>query len=530
MNSPDGDKVSILLVDGRPENLVALTAILDSAEYRLVLANSGQEALRRLLNEDFALILLDVRMPGMDGFETARIIKQRERSRYVPIIFITAVNIDTSFLFRGYDAGAVDCIFKPFDSAILRSKVEVFADLHRKNEMVRRQASALRHHERMEREQEIARRELEILRRERAVSEKYRDLVEGIRDGIVWTADLDSMTFALISSHAARVIGLADSEKLFTQSLLAEPNFQQALLKLRTGNGKDSTFDHRLTKPNGESVWFQTHLRLGESESEARKELRGLSIDLTRIKSAQEEADRAVQVRDEFLSIASHEIRTPLTPLRLKLELAQRIIRSGRFDEAQILRLMSALEKSCYQVDRLARLTDELLDVSRINGGRFTLAKEPVDLSEVVRDVCERFKGDLFRSGCEVKLALSVASGFWDRLKVEQVVINLLTNALKYGESKPIEITTGLENGRAKFRIRDHGIGIRPEDQERIFTLYERAVSPMNYGGLGLGLYIVKKIAEAHGGTVSVESQPRKGSAFTVELPHEEVAILRQAY
>jgi signal transduction histidine kinase len=259
-------------------------------------------------------------------------------------------------------------------------------------------------------------------------------------------------------------------------------------------------------------------------------ELRGLSIDVTRIKSAQEEADRAVQVRDEFLSIASHEIRTPLTPLRLKLELMQRMVKAGVFDAPQIAKLTAALDKSCYQVDRLARLTDELLDVSRINGGKFTLVKEPVELSDVVRDVCDRFRGDLSRSGCELRLSLNRARGMWDRLKVEQVVINLLTNALKYGEAKPIEITTGERNGMAVLQVRDHGIGIREEDHDRIFTLYERAVSPMNYGGLGLGLYIVKKITEAHGGSVVVQSKPRDGSAFTVQLPFAEVSVMKQAH
>lgn len=529
LSSPTDSRVSILLVDDRPENLIALSAILDTPDYRLVQARSGQEALRCLLSEDFALILLDVRMPGMDGFETARMIKQRERSKYIPIIFITAVNLETSFLFKGYDAGAVDYIVKPFDSTILRSKVAVFADLHRKNELVRQQASALRHHERLEREQEVARRELEILRREKAVSEKYRDLVEGIRDGIVWTANPETLEFSLISSHASRIIGETNAQEAFTRSLVAERSFQQALVRIRNGAFKDATFEHRLSGADGESLWFQTHLRLGESEVPGQMELRGLSINVTRIKAAQEEADRAVQVRDEFLSIASHEIRTPLTPLRLKLELMQRMVKAGIFEAPQIAKLTAALDKSCYQVDRLARLTDELLDVSRINGGKFTLMKEPVELSDVVKDVCDRFKGDLSRSGCELRLALASARGLWDRLKVEQVVINLLTNALKYGEAKPIEISTGEQDGMALLRIRDHGIGIREEDHERIFTLYERAVSPMNYGGLGLGLYIVKKIAEAHGGNVVVQSKPRDGAVFTVQLPFAEASVMKQA-
>lgn len=180
---PENDAVNILLVDDRPEGLLALEAVLGRPDYRLVKANSGVEALKQLLTQDFAVILLDVQMPDMDGFETAAIIKQRERSQEIPIIFITAINKEDQYVYRGYEVGAVDYIFKPFDPAIVKSKVAVFVDLFRKREQIKRQAALLREVERKERERQLAELELESLRR-------YRNLADAIPH-MVWKAQAD---------------------------------------------------------------------------------------------------------------------------------------------------------------------------------------------------------------------------------------------------------------------------------------------------------------------------------------------------
>jgi signal transduction histidine kinase len=230
-----------------------------------------------------------------------------------------------------------------------------------------------------------------------------------------------------------------------------------------------------------------------------------------------DEAQAAVRARDEFLSIASHELRTPLTPLEIGL---QRLLRPRDGDSWPAERVRPALERCERQVRRLEVLIDNLLDVSRISSGRLTLQPEDVDLAEVLREVAARFADQISASGS--KLDLTVAGpviGHWDRLRLEQVVTNLLTNAIKYGRGRPLQAVCEGTPTHGLVRIRDHGIGIDPEQLTRIFGRFERAVSARSYGGLGLGLYIARQIVDAHGGRIDVESRPGEGSLFTIELP-----------
>jgi len=230
------------------------------------------------------------------------------------------------------------------------------------------------------------------------------------------------------------------------------------------------------------------------------------------------QAQAAVVARDEFLSIASHELRTPLTALRLALENMRRV--SGRetagSPSPQIERVLSAAERAG---QRLENLVEALLDVSRIHMGRLELDVAPVDLAEVVGEALSELTDELAQSGSTATAEGEATVGQWDRLRLGQVVTNLLSNAVKYGAAKPIEVRWGLRGGRAWLTVRDHGIGIDEGDQRHIFERFERAVSSQNYGGLGLGLYIVKRILEAHGGSVTVASTPGEGAAFTVDLP-----------
>lgn len=227
------------------------------------------------------------------------------------------------------------------------------------------------------------------------------------------------------------------------------------------------------------------------------------------------EAQEAVRVRDEFISIASHELKTPLTPLHLQLQALQ-----NKKDEPLPEKVVRRLDVMGRQVDRLERLVRTLVDISRITGRRFDLEREPVDLGDVVREVAERFSGELDRARCALTLELEDgAVGLWDRLRVEQIVFNLLSNAIKFGAGHPVEVRVSSEDGVAKLTLEDHGIGIDAADQARIFERFERAVPTRHYGGFGLGLWIVRQIAEALGGSVSVESDLGRGSRFTVLLP-----------
>lgn len=226
-----------------------------------------------------------------------------------------------------------------------------------------------------------------------------------------------------------------------------------------------------------------------------------------------------VRARDDFLSIASHELRTPLTPLTLRLQALERLTEKQP-DSPYVRAVRSYLEAGGRQVSRLAALVNELLDVSRIQQGKLQIQREDVDLVEVVREVVERLQPEAARAGCAVAVhAPPSVVGSWDQLRLEQVVDNLLSNALKYGPGKPVEIRVGTQDGVATLTVQDEGLGIPIEAQERIFRRFERAVSERNYGGLGLGLYIVRSIVEALGGEVSVRSAPGEGASFMVTLP-----------
>jgi signal transduction histidine kinase len=181
------------------------------------------------------------------------------------------------------------------------------------------------------------------------------------------------------------------------------------------------------------------------------------------------------------------------------------------------------VETAARQADRLARLITELMDVSRITAGRLHLELEEVDLVTLVRDVVGRLGEDAAKAGSPIELdeRSATVTGRWDRLRIEQVVTNLLTNAFKFAAGKPIEVTVAEDGPLGRIVVADHGVGIAPEDSERIFRRYEQATPAQRHGGLGLGLYIVRQIVEAHGGTIRVESQPGVGSVFTVELPRQ---------
>jgi signal transduction histidine kinase len=237
---------------------------------------------------------------------------------------------------------------------------------------------------------------------------------------------------------------------------------------------------------------------------------------------------RAVRARDEFLSIASHELKTPVTSLQLQLQLLKHLIETRGVDATAastgqtVPSLAGKAEKQC---GRITMLINNLLDISRISAKRLELNYEEIELGGLVREVISRFQDDLSEAGCEVTVqGPDFLVGDWDRLRTEQVITNLLSNAMKYGRGKPISVETQVQDNVVRIVVRDHGIGVAPEFQKKIFDRFERASASKNFKGLGLGLYIVKQIVNAHGGAIWVESRAGDGAAFIVEWPKRRLA------
>lgn len=250
---------------------------------------------------------------------------------------------------------------------------------------------------------------------------------------------------------------------------------------------------------------------------------RAIRYGLERAKAEDErkkliEAEKGIEIRDEFLNIASHELKTPLTSLQLQLQILEK--KAAQKSEIDREDIMTMLRTSQRQIKRLAQLINNLLDVSRISSQHLELETEIVELNEIVHDVLYRHEDAIKASGSDITILNGVkVKGHWDPFRLDQVITNLISNAIKYGEGKPITIEISKEKDQAKLVVKDTGIGIEPKDKERIFDRFERTETAKHFGGLGLGLYIVKQIVEAHEGEIWVESQPHKGSIFTVKLP-----------
>jgi PAS domain S-box-containing protein len=498
-------RARILMVDDHEPNLLALEATLgDLGE--VVKAHSGEEALLHLLREDFALILLDVQMPGLDGFETARLIKERERSRLIPIIFLTARSRDASHVFRGYAQGAVDYVLKPFAPEILRSKVSVFVELFLKEEQLKRQEALLR------------RREREALERESAY--RYRLLGDAMPlcvfaaspDGRVRSGNRAWTELSGLSAEA--VDDLWHSEVVHPED--REATHEAWLRSVSTGQPLEVQF--RLLRQSDQC--YRWYLGRAVPERNERGRITGWIITATDIdaqKQAEEALARASAAKDAFLAAASHELRTPLAAAKMQVQLARRKYGSELTDGP-----LRALEGMDRQVDRMTKLVADLLDVSRLLTGRLSLEVESFDLVPLLSATCERLQALSTEHQLQLELPEKLLMR-GDPGRIEQVVTNLVSNAIRYSpQGGAVELHAWVEGGEVALRVSDHGIGIPAEKLPLIFERFGQAHGA-RYGGLGLGLTISQGIIEQHGGRIWAESQgiEGKGSTFQVRLPVE---------
>ncbi|WP_265535124.1 hybrid sensor histidine kinase/response regulator [Pseudomonas saponiphila] len=387
-------QAKLLIVDDLPENLLALEALIRREDRTVYKALSADEALSLLLQHEFAMAILDVQMPGMNGFELAELMRGTEKTKNIPIVFVSAAGRELNYAFKGYESGAVDFLHKPLDIHAVKSKVNVFVDLYRQSKAMKQQVEAL----------EQSRREQEAL--------------------------------------------------------------------------------------------------------------------LNKLQATQNELEQAVRMRDDFMSIVAHEVRTPLNGLILETQLRKMHLARENAAAFSLDKMQAMVDRDERQIKSLIRLIEDMLDISRIRTGKLSIRPSRFDLAQLVRGLVENFAPQVEAAQSSLTLqAEQPLEGQWDEFRIEQVISNLLTNALRYGAKSPIEVRVYAEDGEARVEVQDHGIGISEDNQKRIFQQFERVSASHVAAGLGLGLFISEQIVTAHGGTIAVESRLGQGARFRVSLP-----------
>ncbi len=387
-------QAKLLIVDDLPENLLALEALIKREDRTVYKALSADEALSLLLQHEFAIAILDVQMPGMNGFELAELMRGTEKTKNIPIVFVSAAGREMNYAFKGYESGAVDFLHKPLDIHAVKSKVNVFVDLYRQSKAMKLQVQAL----------EQSRREQETL--------------------------------------------------------------------------------------------------------------------LAQLQVTQGELEHAVRMRDDFMSIVSHEVRTPLNGLILETQLRKLHLARNNATAFTMDKMQAMVDRDERQIQSLIRLIEDMLDVSRSRTGKLSIRPGQFDLTAVVANLLENFAPQVSAAQSSVNFnAEQSVVGHWDEFRIEQVISNLLTNALRYGGKKPIDVSVYVDGERAVVEVRDQGIGISEENQQRIFQQFERVSGSQVVAGLGLGLFISEQIVAAHGGQIQVDSALGEGAVFKVCLP-----------
>jgi hypothetical protein len=510
----DAPKARILMVDDHPPNLVALSAILDSLGQDLVTAISGEDALRKVLASDFAVILMDVQMPGIDGIQTAKLIKERPRNRHVPIIFLTAIHKEPSHIFRGYEEGAVDYLLKPFEPQILRAKVKVFVDLWRMGELLRRQQAMLRAQELVEVEQRSEMR--------------FRGLTDTMPQ-CVWAAKADGEIYycnRVWREYAGPEAGITFFEAVPEEEMAeVRDSYRAAVHK-----GEALTREQRLRRYDGTWRW---HLFRMVPERDLFGHLIGWICTATDIdenrrllaseKEARSQAEVANRTKDEFLATVSHELRTPLNAILGWT----RMLRSGAVEAKSLPRVLETIERNARAQ---TQLVEDILDVSRIIAGKLRVDIRLIDLHGVIRAALESVRPAADARGVQLDADLAPeASEFCgDPDRLQQVIWNLLSNAIKFTpRGGKVLVKVDRERSQVRMVVSDTGSGIPRSFLPHVFDRFRQADSSITraQGGLGLGLAIVRHLVEVHGGTVEAQSDGEgKGSTFTVRMPLRAVA------
>ncbi len=531
-SAPDEQPINILIVDDEPANLLVLETVLDDPSYRIVRALSADQALRALMVDEFAVLVLDIQLPDMNGIELAQMIKQRKKTAHLPIIFLTAYFDQDQHRLQGYGTGAVDYLHKPVNAAILRSKVAVFAELHRKTREIQRANTALRAEVEERRRAEERLRELnETLERRvtertealRQADRKLQATMSSITDGLLLIEHDGRIGYAneqgaqLLGRHASDLVGRSRQEVFGTAAFQAgferAASARQAVSFEARAEGPAERWLQCHCYPSDEGLSVYFHDVTDRRELQLRREQL-----LAAEQAARSASEHAAHAKEQFIAAVSHELRTPLAAI---IGWANVLTQPG-VPPATVQRGIQAIARNA---QAQSYLVSDLLEMSRIIAGKLRIDMQRTDLNDIVAAAADTARPTAQTRQLSIVLhgAPQPAEVLGDAARLTQIVMNLVTNAMKFTPAGgTVTLATRVGADSVELQVSDTGQGIAADFMPRLFDRFTQAdtAATRTHGGLGLGLSIVKNLVELHGGQVSASSAgPGQGASFIVRFP-----------
>ena len=486
----------ILIVDDNQSNIFSLKRLLESQDFPVDTASSGEEALAKGLRNDYQLIILDVQMPDMDGFEVAETFAGYSKTKEIPIIFLSAVNTDKRFITQGYASGGIDYVTKPIDPDILMLKVKTFYNIQGQNVELKKTKQSL--------ELEVkGRRATQVVMKSQL--DHFQQMLEALPQ-IAFTLSNDGE----IEFVNRRWFQYSTSDKRFPE---VHPDDKDLLHEFDRQRENLEAIALEARIKNIETGEYRYHLlRMSPIlENSQAKNWVGTFTDINDQKRVEKE-------KDEFLSIASHELKTPLTSIKAYVQLLDRKLKLDK--ESPEANYVAKVQD---QIEKLNNLITDLLDVSKIENGKLKMNLLPNNLENVISNAIETIiqthdenSVKIERHGQKPDFLMP-----FDAIRVEQVLINFLTNAIKYSpKNNKVIITTSVDENDIKISVTDFGIGIPEYKQDAVFNKFYRVEeSSLQFQGMGIGLYICAEIIKQHGGSIGLSSIIDEGSTFYFTLP-----------
>lgn len=486
----------ILIVDDNKNNIYSLKRLLESHNFKTDAAESGEEALGKALKNNYSLIILDVQMPGMDGFEVAETFAGYSKTKDIPIIFLSAVNTEKQFITKGYASGGIDYVTKPIDPDILMLKVKTFYNLQENN-------LALKKYQKNLQLEVEGRRESQVVMKTEI--DHFHQMLEALPQ-IAFTLDKNGMVNFVNAkwydySHSKTQFPEThpDDKSIDKEFEKSQQNHQPLELEIRIKHLKSEKFKYHLlrTTPVLENGNIKNWV--------------GTFTDINDQKKVEKE-------KDEFLSIASHELKTPLTSIKAYVQLMDKKLKYDINSPEK-----TYVNKVLTQIEKLNSLITDLLDISKIENGKLKINKKPTNIETVIQNSIDAIlqtqtsnKINIERHGTKQDIFIPL-----DEIRIEQVLINFLSNAIKYSpNNNNIILTTFVDEDNIRISVTDFGIGIPEYKQAMVFQKFYRVEeSSVQFQGLGIGLFICSEIIALHNGTIGVSSENSQGSTFYFTLP-----------